>query len=84
MSREGLIQGIQKLEGGILLVEFVPVALTDDPQDILGLAASKDGVITIEDAVVGLGWKEERVKNALEMLVATGVTKEQKSYSKST
>lgn len=84
MSREGLIQGIQKLEGGILLVEFVPVALTDDPQNILGLAASKDGVITIEDAVVGLGWKEERVKNALEMLVATGVAKEQKSYSKST
>ena len=84
MTREGLIQGIQKLDGGILLVEFVPVALTDDPQDILGLAASKEGVITIEDAVVGLGWKEERVRNALEMLVETGVVKEQKSYSKST
>jgi hypothetical protein len=84
MAKEGLIQGLSTIEGGALLVEFVPVALTDDPQEILSLAATKDGLLSIEDAVVGLGWKEERVRNALELLVRNGVAKEQRSYSKST
>jgi hypothetical protein len=84
MTKEGLIQGLSTIEGGALLVEFVPVALTDDPQEILSLAATKDGLLSIEDAVVGLGWKEERVRNALELLVRNGVAKEQRSYSKST
>jgi hypothetical protein len=84
MTKEGLIQGLSKIEGGALLVEFVPVALTDDPQKILSLAATNDGRLSIEDAVVGLGWTEERVKNALELLIHNGVAKEQRSYSKST
>ena len=84
MTKEGLIQGLSKIEGGALLVEFVPVALTHDPQEILSLAATKDGQLSIEDAVVGLGWTEERVRNALELLVKNGVAKEQRSYSKST
>ena len=84
MTKEGLIQGLSTIEGGALLVEFVPVALTNDPQEILSLAATKDGQLSIEDAVVGLGWTEERVRNALELLVKNGVAKEQRSYSKST
>jgi len=84
MTKEGLIQGLSTIEGGALLVEFVPVALTDDPQEILSLAATKDGQLSIEDAVVGLSWTEERVRNALELLVKNGVAKEQRSYSKST
>jgi hypothetical protein len=84
MTKEGLVQGLSTIEGGALLVEFVPVALTDDPQEILSLAATKDGQLSIEDAVVGLSWTEERVRNALELLVKNGVAKEQRSYSKST
>jgi hypothetical protein len=84
MAKEGLIQGLSTIEGGALLVEFVPVALTDDPQEILSLAATRDGQLSIEDAVVGLSWKEERVRNALELLVKNGVAKEQRSYSKGT
>jgi len=84
MTKEGLVQGLSKIEGGALLVEFVPVALTDDPQAILSLAATKDGRLSIEDAVVGLSWTEERVRKALELLVNNGVAKEQRSYSKST
>jgi len=84
MSKEGLIQGLSPLESGALLVEFVPVALTSDPQSILDLAARSDGKITIEDAVIGLGWNEERVRNALNLLISNGVAKEQRSYSKST
>jgi hypothetical protein len=84
MAKEGLIQGLSTIEGGALMVEFVPVALTDDPQQILSLAATKDGRLSIEDAVVNLEWTEERVKNALELLINNGVAKEQRSYSKST
>jgi hypothetical protein len=84
MAKEGLIQGLSNIEGGALLVEFVPVALTDDPQEILSLAATRDGQLGIEDAVVELGWTEERVRNALELLIKNGVAKEQRSYSKST
>jgi len=84
MSKEGLVQGTTKLESGALLVQFVPVSLTSDPQQILSLAAAGDGKITIEDAVVHLGWTEERVNLALDLLVENGVAKIQKSYSKST
>ncbi len=84
MSKEGLVQGTTKLESGALLVKFVPVSLTSDPHQILSLASSRDGKITIEDAVVNLGWNEERVRIALDLLVENGVAKVQKSYSKST
>ncbi|MFW9956435.1 MAG: hypothetical protein ACFFCT_00070 [Candidatus Odinarchaeota archaeon] len=84
MSKEGLIRGLSPLESGALLVEFVPVALTNDPQSILNLAARNEGKLTIEDAVIGLGWNEERVRNALNLLISNGVAKEQRSYSKST
>ncbi|MFX0107613.1 MAG: hypothetical protein ACFE7R_04960 [Candidatus Hodarchaeota archaeon] len=84
MSKEGIIEGLTTLESGSFLVNFIPVSLTDDPQKILGLASERNGRITLEDAVVELGWKEERVKNALELLILKGVAKIHKSYSKST
>ncbi|MGY5858785.1 MAG: hypothetical protein RTU63_05410 [Candidatus Thorarchaeota archaeon] len=84
MSKEGLIQGLSPLESGALLVEFVPVSLTNDPQLILDLAAQNDGKLTLEEAVIGLGWTEKRVHKALNLLIANGVAKEQRSYSKST
>ena len=56
----------------------------DDPQKILSLASQHDGNLTIETIVVALGWTDERVRNALDLLVSTGVAKVQKSYSKST
>jgi hypothetical protein len=84
MSKEGLIEGLSTLESGAVLVNFIPVSLTDDPQQLMSLAADGDGSLTIEAAIVKLGWTEERVKNALELLVAEGIAKMQKSYSKST
>jgi hypothetical protein len=84
MTREGLLEGITLLENGTRLVKFIPVSLTDDPQKILNLAARNAGKLTIEDAVLSLGWTEERVMNALNLLVEQGVTKVQKTYSKST
>ncbi|MGY5862353.1 MAG: hypothetical protein RTU09_08275 [Candidatus Thorarchaeota archaeon] len=84
MTKEGLIQGMARLENGTRLVKFIPVELTRDPTQVLGLAAKKDGRLTIEDVVVGLGWTEDRVTNALDLLAENGVAKVQKSYSKST
>ncbi|RDE13973.1 MAG: hypothetical protein C4K47_05220 [Candidatus Thorarchaeota archaeon] len=84
LSRDGLIEGLATIEGGARLVKFVPVGLTDDPQKVLSLAAEKDGHLTPEDVVLSLGWTEERVRNALNLLVANGVAKVQKSYSQST
>jgi hypothetical protein len=83
MSKEGLIRGLSPLDSGAVLIEFVPVALTNDPQLILNLAAQNDGKLTIEDAVINLGWNEERVRNALNLLISNGVVKEHRSYSKS-
>jgi hypothetical protein len=84
MSKEGLIEGLSTLDTGAVLVNFIPVSLTDDPQQLMSLAAAGDGSLTIEAAIVQLGWTEERVKNALELLVEEGIAKMQKSYSKST
>ena len=84
MAKDGLLQGLSQLDNGIGLVTFLPVGLTDDPQEILSYASQNDGQVTIENAVISLGWTEERVKNALDLLVSKGVAKIQKSYSKST
>jgi len=84
MSKEGLLEGITSLDNGTRLVKFIPVALTDDPQKILNLASQKDGRISIEEAVVELGWTEERVTIALNLLVSKGVAKIQRSFSRST
>jgi hypothetical protein len=81
MRKDGLIQGVTKMKSGSRFVQFVPVALTEDPNQILELAAENDGSLTIEDAVLKLGWTEERVKNALDLLVSRGVAKMQKTYS---
>ncbi|MFW9920417.1 MAG: hypothetical protein ACFFED_12515, partial [Candidatus Thorarchaeota archaeon] len=84
MAKEGLLEGVTSLENGAKLVKFIPVALTDDPQKILSLASQNDGRISIEEAVVELNWTEERVRNALDLLVANGVAKLQRSFSRST
>ncbi len=84
MSKDGLIEGLSTLDTGAVLVNFIPVSLTDDPQQLMSLAAAGNGSLTIEAAIVKLGWTEERVKNALELLVEEGIAKMQKSYSKST
>ncbi len=84
MIKEGLLEGITNLEHGTRLVKFIPVALTDDPQRILALASRNDGKLTIEESVIELGWTEERVKNALDLLLVNGVAKIQKSFSRST
>ncbi|MHA1576836.1 MAG: hypothetical protein ACTSU3_05695, partial [Candidatus Thorarchaeota archaeon] len=84
MAKEGLLQGLSHLDNGIGLVTFLPVALTDDPQKLLSYASQNDGQVTIENAVISLGWTEERVQNAIDLLVSKGVAKIQKSYSKST
>jgi len=84
MDKEGLLEGITNLENGARLVKFIPVALTDDPQRILALASRNDGRLTIEESVIELGWTEERVNNALDLLLANGVAKVQRSFSRST
>lgn len=84
LTKEGIIQGLSTLESGTKIVGFVPVALTDDPRDVLTLAAKNNGQLTIEDIVVGLGWAESRAKVVLDLLVERGVAKMQRSYSKST
>ncbi|MHA1903531.1 MAG: hypothetical protein ACW977_06150 [Candidatus Thorarchaeota archaeon] len=84
MDKEGLVQGLSTLESGARLVKFIPVELTDDPQQILSLASKHEGKLTIEQTVIELMWTEERVMNALELLVANGVAKLQKSYARST
>ncbi|MBD3406475.1 MAG: hypothetical protein GF411_10215 [Candidatus Lokiarchaeota archaeon] len=84
MIKEGLVDGLTTLKDGIRVVQFIPVALTHDPRDLLGLAAKKDGKLTIEDVVVNLEWTEERARNAFDLLVSKGVAKLQKSYARST
>ena len=81
MRKDGLIQGVTKMKSGARFVQFVPVALTEDPNQILEIAAENNGSLTIEDAVLQLGWTEERIKNALGLLVSRGVAKMQKTYS---
>lgn len=84
MVKEGLIKGISLLDDGAKVVEFVPVALTHDPQEVLALAAKNGGQLTIEDIVVGLGWTARRAKTVLDLLVNNGVAKEQRRYSRTT
>jgi len=84
MTREGLLHGMTSASEGTRIVSFIPVSLTGDPGQVLELAATRDGRLSIEDIVVGLGWTDSRARSALDLLVENGVTKVQKSFSKST
>ena len=84
MKRDGLIVGTSSSITNARIVQFIPVTLTDDPNSILEIAASHDGVLTLEEAVLELGWTEERVMNSLDLLVERGVAKIQQSFSSGT
>ncbi len=84
MAREGLIEGVSRLDDGAKIVRFVPVALTDDPKRVLTLAAQNNGVLAVEDVVLALGWSEQRAMNVLGLLVERGLAREDTRYSSGT
>jgi hypothetical protein len=82
LEKEELIPGIRTLESGVKVVEFFPLSLAGDEQQVLNLAA-KMGWITLEQ-LIAQGWSKERATRALNSLQNNGIAQEDKTYAEGT
>ena len=82
LEKEELIPGIKTLESGVKIIEFFPISLADDEQQVLNLAA-KVGWITLEQ-LIAQGWSQERATRALNSLKTNGIAHEDQTYAEGT
>jgi hypothetical protein len=79
LEKQKVIPGIKKLKSGVKLVEFIDVALSDDPREALNLAAEK-GWLALSD-LMQTGWSKERAERALKELTDADIARYDSSYS---
>merc|ERR1712038_69717 len=83
-SREDIVTAIGKLSklksgfkivqvGSATMVVSVPTELDEDHTDVMKVAQDVDGGITVEVVTKKTGWKEERAKRALDLLLSEGM-----------
>jgi len=79
LEKEKVIPGIRELKSGVKLVEFIDVALSDDPREALNLAAEK-GWLALSN-LMQIGWSKERAERALKELTDAEIARYDSSYS---
>ena len=67
LKKQSLIEGISK-QSGIKIVEFTPVTLGKDAQNVFNLAIDK-GYVTLEQVMIKTKWDQQRVLRVLQSLV---------------
>ena len=67
LTKQSLIEGVSK-QSGIKIVEFTPVTLGKDAQNIFSLAIEK-GYVTFEEVMIHTKWDQQRVMRVLDSLV---------------
>jgi len=81
LKKNHVIDDLQELASGIVMVRFFPVQYTGDQVKIVGVAKEK-GFISIEDVCIALNWSQDRVLETLKSLEQTGVAKLRESLLK--
>ena len=81
LKKNHIIDDLQELDSGIVMIRFFPVQYTGDQVKVVGVAKEK-GFISIEDVCVGLNWSQDRAMKTLRSLEQTGVAKLRESLLK--
>ena len=81
LKKDRVIEELQELGGGTVMVRFFPVQYTNDQGKIIGIAKEK-GYISLEDVCIGLEWSQDRALKTLRSLEDSGVAKFRESLLK--
>ena len=81
LKKNHVIDDLQELNSGIVMIRFFPVQYTNDQVKVVGVAKEK-GFISIEDVCIALNWSQDRAIETLKSLEATGVAKLRESLLK--
>jgi hypothetical protein len=81
LKKNHVIDDLQELNSGIVMIRFFPVQYTNDQVKVVGVAKEK-GFISIEDVCIALNWSQDRAIETLKSLENTGVAKLRESLLK--
>ncbi|MFX1518829.1 MAG: EAP30/Vps36 family vacuolar-sorting protein [Promethearchaeota archaeon] len=83
LEKTDLVKVIELKSSNIKLVEFVPVSLTNDQNEILELASAK-GWTTLEEIMMAKEWSKERSERVLKAFKDSGIARLDSSYARGT
>lgn len=81
LNKDRVIEELQELRGGSVMVRFFPVQYTNDQVKVIGIAKEK-GFISLEDVCVALNWSQDRALQTLKSLEDSGIAKFRESLLK--
>ena len=81
LKKNHVLDDLQELNSGIVMIRFFPVQYTNDQVKVVGVAKEK-GYISIEDVCIALNWSQDRALETLKSLEDTGVAKLRESLLK--
>jgi glucan-binding YG repeat protein len=81
LEKTDLVKVIELKSSDVKLVEFVPVSLTTDQNEVLELASAK-GWTTIEEIMMAKGWSKERSERVLKAFKDNGIARLDSSYAR--
>ena len=79
LVEDKLIQPLRKLPSGVKIVEFVPVELSTDQQEVFDLA-SRHGFLTREKLIMHTSWEPERITRVLTDLINQGIVLKDETF----
>ncbi|TXT59567.1 MAG: hypothetical protein BAJALOKI1v1_1400001 [Promethearchaeota archaeon] len=83
LEKNGVIESIEQVRSGAVMVQFFPIEYTQDEQQIIELVKEKgEGVISLEAVIDELGWTQSRALKSLQSLEDSGVAKYTESILK--
>ncbi|MFW9921685.1 MAG: EAP30/Vps36 family vacuolar-sorting protein [Candidatus Thorarchaeota archaeon] len=80
LTEAKVIPEMRELKSGVKLIEFIPVNLSDDQEEVLSISTRK-GWITMEELILKTSWTQERAERALEAMRESGIARVDSSYS---
>lgn len=81
LNKDRVIEELQELRGGSVMVRFFPVQYTNDQVKVIGIAKEK-GFLSLEDVCVVLDWSQDRALQTLKSLEDSGIAKFRESLLK--
>ena len=74
LKKNRVIDDLQELGSGIVMVRFFPVQYTNDQVKVIGVAQEK-GYLSVEDVCTALSWPQDRALETLKSLEKTGIAR---------
>ncbi len=83
LQKKGVIENVEEVKSGAVMVQFFPIEYTQDEQKIIELVKKRgEGVISLENIINELQWTQSRALKSLKSLEDSGLAKYTESMLK--